>query len=1103
MKTFFSIRLSAARFTLAGVVTALLVLIPGMASAQSGIGDIVYTVGTVAHDSHGRDWAYLLWQGTQPGLISNRVFAVYSKPGDPTNNVPYTRLSLVSVQTDARVIEPLLERAANLGDDLNKLQSDLLQLFGSFMPASAISRADQLSAVVRGSLNDPRYYQNLLLLARNHAGINLALGYADAELIGPGRTTFEIRAFDPVLSQDLAVIGRTTVEAGNPTVLPPPGPPVLVPEPSAMGDLNIKFRWGTPDNLRRLGLMQFGYNLYRIANGYATAHGWNVGNPPPLQVLSDLVNTNPAVAKRVNRVPITPSKLFSLPEAADIVPPTGDTNTFFIMDDDGRGRTNYINYGFTNGAQFLYFTAARDVLGRDGVLSPGLVATVCDRMPPYPPTHIHVLNDYQYNISTMTSNQALRVVWRQSQQTNDHVVNYWVYRWTNLVQMNALQGNPANNLIAVVPHTPGVTNNSYLDDGSGSPSALGAYGETFWYTVRAGDAGACGANLSGAGGPAYGVLRDRIGPPAGTGRIEINCLRPVVNFAGENLPPLKPPDSTNFDLFLKCTRLDNRFEWAEFYGIATYSEGVSGPPITTTVSNYFGRLYYLGAPAVSAWWYPPRNPFTNGQVISLTMQVYCRAALLNGKISNFAIATVNPPSVDVYADVEFRAIAETIRVTAGDRKNSDCHEHDPGGGSNIGGTNGIGIIFNPTVGSAEYRLYRRVDAGPLSLLCQGPITNILQVLECFENAPPVNGGSICFYLQLLDVNGNPSPLTPLGCVDTAPNTPLPTPVLAKITSDGDQSSPGMKLSWFSPPYGVDRFEVRIAGLPTPPNTNQYALSQQLSSTGAPPATVTFVISGTNLTLPFNSFRTPKVGPGFGNNGAVFQIPCNVELGKNYFVTVRALSKNGDAGEFSNYEGFIWAVTNVVSPQVPWPARPLPPTAANFFALGFFLSPTSPNPALRTGTFTGNGVLVGFSPFSLRTIISTKDGPLRVAAQFDPGTILETNGFGGPIFPCAMYRYQVPNANFPTTSGDTIQVSPLMENIAYQLSGTPGQTTNTVILDPFVAGTVSADNANNYLWLWLADTQPIVSGATYKYILVHFGPNHEIDQLIPSNDVNVP
>lgn len=1087
---------------LARFLLSLSIFLPIGAYSQNGIGDIVYTVGTVARDSHGRDWAYLVWQATQPGLISNRVFAVYSKPGDETNNSPYARRSIVTLQTDARVIEPLLQRAENIGDDLVKLQADLTQLFGSFMPSSAISRADQLSAVMRGSLNDPRYYQNLFLLARNHPGINLAFGYADAELIGPGLTTFEVRAFDSVLNQDLAVIGRVTVLAGSPTVLPQPGPPILVPEPTPKGDLNLKFRWGTPDTLRRLGLMQFGYNLYRVANGYAASQGWNVANPPPIAVLTNLAASNPAVAKLVNRVPITPGQLLSVADAAMVVAP-GNTNTFFIMDDDGRGKPNYVNYGFTNGAQFLYFVSARDLLSRDGTLSPGLLATVCDRMPPYPPTRVHVLNDYTYSTNTMTSNQTLKVVWRQNQQTNDTVLNYYVYRWTNLVQMNALQGDPGNNLIGVVPTIPGASNNFYIDAGPGSPTATGAYGETFWYTVRGADAGACGANLSGAGGPAYGVLRLRNGPTAGTGQIQINCLRPVVTASQPAYPPSRVPDLINFDLFLNCARLDQRFEWAEFYGVGVYRADLAGPQGVMVVSNFLGRLTFNGALGASTWWFPPQNPFTNSKPFSITLQVFCRAALRNGKVSDFAVAQVTPPTIQQYADVEFQAIVESIRTFAGDRKIGGCAEHDPGGGGGgVLGTNNIGIIIHPTPGSTEYRLYRRVDDGPLSLLCQGPITNLLQLIECFETAPPVNGGTICFYLQLLDNNGNPSPLTPLGCVDTAPNTPLPVPVLAKILSTGDQTTPGMKLSWFCPPYGVDRFEVRIAGLPTPPNTNQYVLSPQMSSSGEPPISMPFSVGGSNLTLSFNSFHTPKAGPAFGNNGAVFQVPCSVELGKTYFVSVRALSKHGDGGDFSDFEPFDWSPTNAPSLNVPWPARPLPSSAPNFFALAFFLSPGNTNLGVQSGGFTGNGVLVGFAPLGLRTLVSTK-GQLRISAALDPMSILLTNGFGGSIFPCTMYRYQVPNANFPTTSGDTIQVSPLMENIAYQLTGVAGQTTNTFVLDPFVTGTTLADNSFRYLWLWLEDTQPIISGARYQYVLVHFGPNHEIDQLIPSNPVDVP
>ena len=82
-----------------------------------------------------------------------------------------------------------------------------------------------------------------------------------------------------------------------------------------------------------------------------------------------------------------------------------------------------------------------------------------------------------------------------------------------------------------------------------------------------------------------------------------------------------------------------------------------------------------------------------------------------------------------------------------------------------------------------------------------------------------------------------------------------------------------------------------------------------------------------------------------------------------------------------------------------------------------------------------------------------------------------------------------------------QVSPLMEKIAYQWSGVPGQTTNTIIHDPFVAVSGLSDGS---VFLWLRDMQPQISGARYKYIVVRFNPTtREIDQLIPSNEVLVP
>lgn len=1079
------------------LLAALMLITPRTSRAQSSVGDIVYTVGTVTTDANGQDWAYILWKGTQASLISNQVFAVYSKSGDVTNATPYVRRSIVTIQTDARVIEPLLRRAANLGDDLFKLQSDLLQLFASFMPSNAISRADQLSAVIRGSLNDSRYYENLLLLGGNHAGINLALGFADAELIPHGLTTFEVRVYDPIGDRDLAVIGRVTLEAGHPTVLPRPGPPVLVPELSAKGDLNIHLRWGTPDDLRRLSLMQFGYNLYRVEKHYADSKGWNEAVQPPLAALTDLVSTNPAAAKRVNTVPLTPSKMFSLAEAANVVPPTGDTNTSFIMDDDHRGRKTYVNLGFTNGAQFYYYAAARDVLGRDGQLSQGLMAVVCDRMPPLPPFAVHVKNEYTYDTATMSSNQALRVVWRQNVNTNDVTTNYWIYRWTNLVEMNALSGMISNNLIGVVPHIPGATNNSFLDNGPTSPSALNAYGKTYWYTVRSGDAGACGQNLSGPGGPAFGVLRDRNGPPAGDGTIEINCLQPYVTALKPQLNKLRTADTNNYDSQIICTRADPRFEWAEFYAIANYGSPTGGG---TTVSNYLGLAFFVANDKAVTSWAVPRNP----QYETVSFKVFCRAALANGKISDWVESDYSAFGTASFADVEFIAFTQATRTTLGSTINSGpCRVHDPGaGGGGSPGTNNIIVHLFPTPGSEEYRIYRRVDDGPLSLLCQGQVTNIASIITCFEDAPPVNGGTICFYGQLLDGSGNPSPMFIIGCVDCAPNTPPPTPVLAKITPTGDAGSAGMQLSWFCPPYGVERFELRIAGLPTMPNTNLNALSVLLFANGGTPSTMIYTNYGTNLSLQSYSFKTPKVGPDFGNNGAQFIINANVDPNKQYYVEVRAIGPNNTPGAFSVIRDFVWSTTNAPGPDEPWPALTPPSTSANFFALAYPLSATSPVPALNTARYEGSAVLLGLAPFSDRVSVSTREKVAIIGQAFDPVSVLLTNALGDGLFPCAMYRYQVPNALFPTPARDVIQVTPLMENIAYQLNGSQGQT-NTLIQDPFVTCTQSVDPTHNYLWLWLLDTQPQISGARYKYVIVRFKENHEIDQLIPSNEVDVP
>ena len=212
-----------------------LALMPAAVSAQEGLDNMIITAGTVTRDAAGRDWAYFLWQTSTPGTIQNKSFALYAKPGDAASVSPYSRKAVITPHTDPLVIASLFSRAMNLGDNITELDMAMGVLFQKLLPNGLLSPAEKLSAIIRGSTGDPDRERSLQLLARLHPGVAMSLGMAHAELIGAGKTTFELRQFDAAKGQDLAVVGRVTVEAGSPITLPAPDRPVAVPEVDQKG----------------------------------------------------------------------------------------------------------------------------------------------------------------------------------------------------------------------------------------------------------------------------------------------------------------------------------------------------------------------------------------------------------------------------------------------------------------------------------------------------------------------------------------------------------------------------------------------------------------------------------------------------------------------------------------------------------------------------------------------------------------------------------------------------------------------------------------------------------------------------------------------------
>ncbi|MCX6905041.1 MAG: hypothetical protein NTW03_16485, partial [Verrucomicrobia bacterium] len=453
----------------------------------------------------------------------------------------------------------------------------------------------------------------------------------------------------------------------------------------------------------------------------ASSNQWHLVPPTPAALAARSVS-DPITVRRVNRLPIVPGKLFSIPDASNVYPPTGDTNTMFIADDNGRFHPGYVNHGFTNGARFYYFATARDILARDGLVSTGLLATVCDRMPPPVPMGVSVVNDYSYDVVSHANQQALRVIWKQVTNTSDIVSNYWIYRWTSIPEMNALSGNISNNLIGIVNQLPGFKTNSFLDIGPTSPTTNN-YGVTYWYTVRAGDCGACGQNLSGNSGPAYGVLRKRAGPPAPIATIDYNCPNPWVDYLGAFLVSTRTPDTNNYNFLVTCTRSNAQIAWAQFQLIQeVYIPGQGGLVFQT---NDLGAQFYT--PGNNLVTVPYSYPITNFVGFSI---FNCRAGTYDGKISPWTGSPAIPnaatplPDAKTLLEVDFSAHTILNRVSTGrDGQNSGpCRSHDPVD-PGTGLITPINICLKPAVGSKEWRLYQRVDDGPLSLYASGAVTN--------------------------------------------------------------------------------------------------------------------------------------------------------------------------------------------------------------------------------------------------------------------------------------------------------------------------------------------------------------------------------------------
>ena len=1089
-----------------------------VAAAQTGLDQSVLVAG-LAHSNGSNTFAWLALQPTDPTILVGKQIAVYRKSGGFTSASSFSRVGIIQPEADVNLMGSLIARAASLGENITELDRLLDEMLQSAARGPAITTAEKMSALISSSWGHEDKMRRLMMLAKQRPSIAMCAGLGHAERIpAVGVITFELREFNVTTNTDIGVIGRVAVDPSVPVVLPAPGKPVELPDTTAKGNLNATLRWGTPNGLRDLSPLHYGYDVYRVTKARALANGWDTTPPATAALLAADVGTS-----KVNSLAILPEKVLTNAEAANLA-----IDTVFVMDDNSRFKAG--GSPFADGVEFYYFVVARDLLGHGGTPSAGTLVQQCDRLPPNAPRKLQVRNQADYVLGARK--QRFRIEWEEPRlEVGESISSYYVYRWRTPAEIPAkskhldpIQKRPDTNLIAILPGS----QRWFEDDGSVAPptwaevdlidglrtrpTAPDDHGKTFFYTVRAVDNSIC-ANLSGNSSPVWGVLRDREGPIGVNGSVLLHCYDPNVLWSNVTQFTTNGVSADAAHLKLVCETTAPDIAWAEFK-----SQKGSGP-VTP-----LGRTFI-------------EDGSGGGKLtITLPLQVYdptalwCRVGTHSGRISPWVISNADQgssTSPTVNKTIQFKWTASIVHnVLSG----NSCGWRNQGIDRATNTTTNITGAFVPSPTSAEWRIYRRVDGGHPSLIADGEISppGSTVPITWTDDAPPAGNCTLCYYLQLLDANGNPSTMEQQGaCIEQEDPSWLPTPMLEPLVSVPPSITPRLNVSWFCNPAGVERFEIWVGRRSgeTPSSSGSGLSSDQ--ETVHP----NYLLSIAEVDgIDFSVFQTARAAHLNPSGSPEFSVALPVSASDEYIVLIRAVGA-GDyldrqRGSFSNIESASYSTRNFTfSPQVPWPERGLPAQAS--FHTG--ITATYLNVA-RINPWRGNAVRIGEYEDPAMTALLTvgaKDQTggssstitvpfFRVSSLNDPRDRLYTNEevklaepletVQGCVLPVAMYRVQVANTSFPIVPGDIVQVTPLMERIAYKKDGA---FTRNQITDPWISilhesdSPLTGTSANFDHDIFLMDRQPVLKGARYKYLLVRFSPSKEIERVIVTNTVDVP
>lgn len=1226
----------------------------GVRAEKPNFEAAVLTTGTSVTGTDGQNWAYIVWNSPGAATLAGKAFSVNLQS---TPAGAFTRQAVVAPLTDVPSLSLLIDRAAKLGADnaeLNIVLRDLLRKKswggtkdGNGKPTSTFDAkplVEKLSAVMGRAMQSTEALAAVQAAAPAHPALRMALGRAWAGPLpaGAGPMTIEMREF--AAGADAGILGRVSLTPGQGISLPSPGRIVQLPDLKPSGDLTIKLRWAVPDALRRLQQHVLGFRVYRVLAEDATGLALNA---TPQQI-HDWALANPLVIEEVNDAPAPIGKLFTDFTVGDLSF-SGDLETFFVSDDAHRGQptseaVNATLYaGFQNNQQCLYFVRAVDLLGREGPPSILGQGTAVRTIPPDVPSGLEV-TELPLGPAGAT---RLRLRWKANAApatvTDRTTQRYAIYRGdvpndapTSLLQLESRFSFPSLAPIAIVEHSAAVDGFlTYIDESVSKTS--GNTDRSIWYAVTAlhdtplDSRFALYAPLdvhklvqSAPSAPAFGIFRDRTGPPAPTGGVYVNCgklvtlVQPPVTTAVRDAGGLN--DQSHTHLRLICRRQNRaviaaRFTMADLInpppvGLIWDTQWIAFPPgqdeivyeislskdqsdsvavsCVTTAADGCLSIVGLGSlerPSLNAaQWHEFRFlsgrfaatdftsdstsavantatvvPFESTALLAPGVRkgIFASAEALNGQTvvlqrklllatewTTFATAQVVNNEI-VFHDISSESLLfqhRAAKLPAG----GDCvcvHDARPVGGTEI---QPITVFMDVPQTTREWRIFRSVDAGPLALVksgISGGPQDVISSVILQDKAMPPNGALMRYFGQCFDQNNNPGPLKFLAEVPLmpAPGTPLLNPPEFENPTPGQDV---VKLKWFCPVPGVQRFRVTLVPLGAAENVNEGAPQ--------PPGSLTRVIYGSLNGYPLMQMPYQLVGetekkftpvyhafdlpPTTGNGPPLHEASFLIARDQTYVAWISAISHEDVVVTDSRAYQFEWKTPPAApgpEPLVPWPARPLPPVVENPLGDPFLMTDvTFPN---------AGGPLAGFEPD--RSSISNLDaahlypvgiriGALASAAE-RKGSLTDPYGLTPPLLfdevagplgdpppntntdptqqvlpgmlPGVLFRQTILASGAP---GALVQVTPLRENIAYQrdteVSNAAGLITHrSALRDPFIKALTYDVGGTLVTWLNLVDTHSVEAGATYHYYLVHYGPNGEISKVWDCGQITIP